>query len=90
MAQAVYATIPEPSEADEWNMLGQKIFPDWHGPGLAQYHSAGWTLQALVDYRCAEADCRVHVRLLHQQSLVCFWSAVCLRCGAYANARIAF
>eukprot|EP00750_Incisomonas_marina_P005511 INCI13981.1.p1 GENE.INCI13981.1~~INCI13981.1.p1 ORF type:complete len:281 (-),score=43.47 INCI13981.1:890-1732(-) len=52
MAQAVYATIPEPSEADEWNMLGQKIFPDWHGPGLAQYHSAGWTLQALVDYRC--------------------------------------
>jgi len=44
-------SIPEPAAEGEWLDLGQRVFPDWHAAGLKQYQGAGWTLQALYDYR---------------------------------------
>ena len=55
--------IPDPPSQDEWMALAAGIFPDWHAQGLAMYHGAGWTLQALADYRCVRAcvmGCLVH------------------------------
>jgi hypothetical protein len=43
--------VPEPSEQMDWLALGRFLFRDWHVEGLKQYHEAGWTLQALADYR---------------------------------------
>ena len=43
--------VPDPPDDAQWIALGQLIFADWHAEGLARYREAGWTLQALVDYR---------------------------------------
>ena len=57
------AVIPDPPSKEAWLALAGEIFPDWHAQGLAMYHGAGWTLQALVDYRCVRA-CVACVRAL--------------------------
>ncbi len=43
--------IRDPPSQEAWLALAAAVFPDWHAQGLATYHGAGWTIQALVDYR---------------------------------------
>lgn len=43
------ASVQEP--ADGWLEAAVTVFPDWDRAGLQRFKAAGWTLQALVDYR---------------------------------------